>query len=645
MMDRGRFDALVEAIERRFEGRPEALARHTWRWLLLGYFVVISLTAVLVGLGLTLFIIGVLTPGIGILLILAGVLLITAGLAHFWALMMGDIAPPQGREVLPNESPELRRLVSLLREDFDVPALSGILVTSDFNASIVQYSRFGIFGWSKQWLIVGIPLMLATSPQEFASVIAHECGHLSRKHGHESNRIYLMHRVWQQLFDAIRSNASNSLVRFSGSLLVQFVNWYWPRFHARAFLLSRYNEFQADRIAADSTRAEFAASALWRIECTAHYLEHDFWKGIWQLTETQPEPPADLCNRLRLAFRDAPTSGNAGRWCDQSLKRVTSQEDSHPSLSDRVTALGLRAEDFHRKGFPTPPVETAADRLLGTDMGLFEDCISREWRSTVTATWRDRHRRITAVRKLTASSLIESQAPSLSAAELWAQARRVADAQGLEAAESEFRQVLLRQPDHVGATFALGQLQLMRGQSGGEDLLAYVMGLQNRDWSHTAGQMLEGHYTSNGRKSEAREIRRQLDLFEKLRTEAEKERSDVRGSDTFIVHGLSPAELKRITDVLLKLESCSAAWLAQKVMKNFPDERLFVLAVDSEKRPGASRSDQNNRMITSLMLQLELPGRLFVVTPTGEFRAAAVRLAKVPEWKIFDRTEQQPVSV
>jgi len=643
MMDRGRFDELVEAMERRFDGRPEALARHTWRWLMMGYAVVISLTAVLAGIGLTLFVAGILTTGFGFPLILAGVLLMTAGLAHFLALVMADLAPPKGREILPNEAPELHKLVNLLREDLDVPVLSGILVTADFNASIIQQSRLGIFGWSRQWLIVGIPLMLATSPQELASVLAHECGHLSRKHGDDSNRFYRMHHAWQQLFDGIRRNSSHGIVRFAGSLLVQFLNWYWPRFNARAFLLSRYNEFQADRIAADSTTPEFAASALWRIECTAHYLDNDFWKAIWKLTGTQPAPPGDLCDRLRLAFRDAPISANASRWCEQSLKRVISQEDSHPSLSDRVNALGRCAEEFHREGFPDPPPQTAADRLLGTDVSILEDFINREWRSTVTSTWRDRHRRITAVRRLTSSSPDPSRASTRSAAELWAQARRVADAQGWDAAESEFRQVLSCQPDHVGATFALGQLHLIRGDAGGEDLLAYVMGLQHREWSQPAGQLLERHYTSTGRKSEAREIRRQLDTFEKLRTEAEKERSDVRRSDLFVAHGLSPAELKQITAVLFKQEQCTVAWLAQKMVKHFPDDRFFVLAVDTEKKAGESRANRNDRMITSLMLQLALPGRLFVVTPTGEFRGAAVRLAEVPEWKIFDR--QDPHSV
>ncbi len=101
MMDRARFDALVEAIERRFEGRPDALARHTGRWLMLGYALIGSLTILLAGAGLSLFVVGILLPGVGVVMIIAGVALIIAGLAHFWALMITDMDAPKGRKILP----------------------------------------------------------------------------------------------------------------------------------------------------------------------------------------------------------------------------------------------------------------------------------------------------------------------------------------------------------------------------------------------------------------------------------------------------------------------------------------------------------------------------------------------------------------
>ncbi|MEZ6123859.1 MAG: M48 family metallopeptidase [Planctomycetaceae bacterium] len=637
MMERGRFDELVEAIERRYENRPQALKRSTWFWLLLGYGVVIAMTVTLIGGGLAVFIQGTLIPGAGVFLILLGGVLITFGLGQIAALVLMDQAPPTGRKLEADEAPDLHRLIELLRTDLDVPAISSVLLTDDYNAAVVQHPRLGIFGWPKQWLILGVPLLLSMSTQEAASVIAHEFGHLSRRHGQDGNRIYRMHRSWEQLFATLQNNRRHGFVRFTAAILIRFLNWYWPRFHARAFLQSRQQEFQADRIAADSTNSEFAASALWRIECTSQLLNQEFWKSVWDLTESQPEPPADLCARLRKAFQHAPESAGAKRWCEISLKRVSGNEDTHPSMSERIRALDIDPQQLALNGFPPAPLQTAADRLLGTDCAVMEEYVSSHWRNSVMVIWQDRHRRVTAIRRLSRPNEAADQYPSMTAAELWDQTRRIADVQGLEAAEPELRLVLARQPDHVGATFALGQLRMIQGHPDGEDILAHVVSLQNREWTQPAGQALEQHFAATGRKDQARAVRLQLDAFEKARKEAEKERSAVTRSDHFLDHGLSESELSVVKAGLKKAEHCQDAWLARKELKHFAHEALFVLAVDSGKSAGSQRANRNDRLITSLMLNVEVPGRLFVVTPTGEFRSAAGAIMKQPGWKIFER--------
>ena len=604
----------------------------------------ISLTVLLIGGGLAIFIAGTLIPGIGVLLIIGGGLLVTFGLGQVGALVLIDVTPPNGRRLLPNEAPELHNLVNRLRQDLVVPPLSDILLTDDFNASIVQHPRLGIFGWPKQWLILGVPLLLAASPQEIASVLAHECGHLSKKHGRDGNRIHRMHRSWEQLFVAVRQNSGSRMVRIAGSLLAKFLVWYWPRFHARAFLLSRQNEFQVDRIAADSTNPEVTASALWRIECTGRLLENDFWKSVWNNTETQSEPPPDLCKRLRQAFANAPQSENARRWCDCSLNRVCGNEDSHPSLADRLRALDVSPEELHHRGFPVAPIQTAADFFLGSDCRSLEAYVNEYWATKVKSIWRDRHRRVVAIRRLTADSEQNSDGQTLTAAELWEQTRRIMDVQGLEAAEPQLRRVLSRQADHVGATFALGQLRLAQGHPDAEDLLSHVVSLQHREWTQPAGYVLERHFAATGQRDQARELRLQLDAFEKSRADAEKERSNIRRSDVFVAHGLTSSEMKSVTAALLKHEYCLEAWLVQKQLKHFPEEKLFVLSVDSNKHAGDQRVKRNDRMITALMLNVELPGRLFVVTPTSEFKSVAVQIMKDSNWKIFDRSESSPTS-
>ncbi|MEQ9406575.1 MAG: M48 family metalloprotease [Fuerstiella sp.] len=644
MMERGDFDDLVDRIERQFEGRAEALTAHTWRWLLLGYTVVICLTVLLVGGGLAIFIAGILASKPGILLVIAGGALMTFGLGQVGALVLVDLVEPHGRRLKADEAPELHKLLTLLSDQIGSKPPTEILLTDEFNAAIVQHPRLGIFGWSKSWLILGVPLLLAVSPAEFAAVLAHECGHLSMKHGRHGNRIYLMHQSWDKLFQRLQQKAGSGFVRTAGALVLKFLTWYWPRFHARAFVLSRQNEFLADQLAVRVTSVDYAASALWRIECTGLLLENDFWKKVWDQAAVLPEPPDDLCDRLRTAFRNAPAATDSVRWCDDALRRVSNHEDTHPSLSARLRALGVDPEVKRAECFPAAPELTAADALLADDLSVIETEINRLWAKSVRAIWQDRHRRIAAIQKLTLAETKDAESDGTTAAELWNQTRAVLDVQGLEAAEPLLRRLLAVDPEHVGATFALGQLRLIQGHADGEELLQHVVSLQTAEWTQPAGAVLERHLSTRGMQAQVRQLRHQLDQFEKARTEAEKERTDIRRSDVFLPHGLSDPDLRKVQAALLKQTHCEQAWLVQKDVRLFPEERLYVLCVDSRKSAGGLRVERNDRMITSLMLSVEVPGRLFVVNPTGEFRTVAKRLIKHSEWQIFERTELNPES-
>jgi Zn-dependent protease with chaperone function len=640
MMDRGRFDDLVDSIEMRFADRPVALASHTWLWLLLGYAVVILLTCLLIGGGVAIFVAGTFWPGVGIALVIVGGVLITFGLGQVGALILVDSFEPQGRMLRDDEAPELHKLIALLRRDLDCPKIHQILLTEDFNAAVVQTPRLGIFGWSRSWLILGVPLLLAASPQEVASVLAHEFGHISKRHGRQGNRIYQMHQSWEKMFLKLQLNSGSGFIRIAGTFVSKFLNWYWPRFHARAFVLSRQNEFMADRIAVEATNSNFAAAALWRIDCTGQMLEKEFWKNLWAETESSPNPPGNLCDRLSTAFRDAPISENAARWCDHALQRVTNNEDTHPSLSERLNAIGVSAQQIGSAGFPAAPEVSAAEGLLTEDMQLIEEDINERWRNSVLSIWRDRYRRISAIAGLAQTAEQIPLSASQEPAELWTQTRKILDVQGLDAAEPHLRRMLELRPDHVGATFALGQLRLSHGHDDGEDLLQHVLSLQTAEWTQPAGDVLEHHFSQTGRRGELKRVRQQLDDFETARAAAEKERTEIRRGDIFVSHGLTAPEMKRIHSALLKQEHCLVSWLVQKEMRHFPEERLFVVCVDSNTRAGSSlRADRNDRMITSLLLELDLPGRPFIVNPTGEFKAVATRMMKIADWKIFDRSE------
>ncbi len=72
---------------------------------------------------------------------------------------------PTGTKLKRKQVPELFALVNRLTKSLQAPSFHQILLTSEFNASVCQVPRLGIFGWQKNYLILGLPLMQSLSPE------------------------------------------------------------------------------------------------------------------------------------------------------------------------------------------------------------------------------------------------------------------------------------------------------------------------------------------------------------------------------------------------------------------------------------------------------------------------------------------------
>jgi len=72
-------------------------------------------------------------------------------------------------------------------------------------------------------------------------------------------------------------------------------------------------------------------------------------------------------------------------WQDTALAAKTSYQDTHPSLTDRLQAMGARAEF-------APPLEgNSAERLLGAERTRLERAFDAQWRERVAESWRQVH--------------------------------------------------------------------------------------------------------------------------------------------------------------------------------------------------------------------------------------------------------------
>jgi Zn-dependent protease with chaperone function len=632
-MTREEFDDLVHAVEKRFANRPAALR---WRVVMLAALGYVGLLAwlgivVLISAGFyALMLVGDVQAKIAFAM-LGTFIFLGGGYAVLRALLV-KVARPEGRPVTRAEAPELFAVLDGLQAELRSQPFHQVLIEPVCNAGVVQVPRLGVFGWQRNYLLIGLPLLDGMSRDEMRAVLAHEFTHLSREHGRMSHWLYRLRRSWQEMFNQL----SVPRVRGEFSLrpvVVKFVDYFWPRFNAHAFVLSRANEYEADAQSARLTGNSNAALALLRLNVVSFQLDEKLWPDVLKLANEQPAPPPDVFRRLRDGIRAGPSAEDGGKWLGEGLKMTSTNSDTHPCLTERLRALQVAPENL-----VSPPAQSAAEALLGPVLDAVREDVQKLWARNIEKKWRERHARANAL-KDRLSSIEQAPAAAVDVDRLWDKAIALLDLEGGQAATPLLQEIIALRPDHVLAQFHLGRLLLEENRAEGVAHLERAMEL-DENCLPRACELLHQHYRASGQVAQLRELDARMDRHEKSLAASQAERREVKASDAFIAHGLTEAELQTLRDELQPELRVLRAHLARKELKHFPTQRLFVLCVYSRRAwHGFANKDLDRALVTRLSQKLKLPGRLMIFSPTGSFRALASKVAHAPGAEVFRRNQ------
>ncbi len=551
-MTRQEFDDLVKRIEQCYAGQPAALERSTSAWVVVGLAGILSYLALLFLLGFVAFALGiVLEFQVGIWLLVGGVLMILFAISQAVVFLAVDPTPPEGRGLKPGEAPALGEMLDSLRRELQCRPFDDVRISMNFNAGIRDIPRLGLLGWPRTILELGLPLMSVLTPEELRAVLAHELAHHSARHARSGSRIYRLHATWGNVFHRMQRPTTSSFGRRIRWVAARFVDWYWPRLHARAMVLSRAQEYHADRVAAGVAGGSTLVSALWRMQCIAPWLAERFWIEVFQEADRMPEPPTDVLERMRSARERPPAADDASRWMERALTRTTGNDETHPAFRERAAALGMSADDMRKGGFPAPVRPSAAEALLGADLAVLEPEVAGHWRRGVLGGWRERHRRATAEAGRRERLAEAAADPSIDLTLMtWKAARETLELRGPAAAEPLLRAVLERAPGHAGARVLLGHHLLNLGDPEGRSLLEQVVGQADESWMRPACDILEEHFRLTGQADQLREIRTRLDRHEKEIAAAQRERATLKASDFLLPHELTDVDLEPLLRAL-----------------------------------------------------------------------------------------------
>jgi Zn-dependent protease with chaperone function len=563
------FESLVQRLEQEAAANPVGYRRKLGALAFLGYGYIAAALILLIG-GAALFVWMAATVSHAMVLLgkvgWALLVLIYLVLRAMWV----RLEPPQGRPLTSQECPPLFRLIEELRIKGGAPRLDQVLLTGDFNAAIVQHPRFGIFGGTRNYLMLGLPLMQSLSQAEFQAVVAHEFGHLSGAHGHFGAWIYRLRAGWARLLGALQ--AQN---HWGAALFTRFFNWYAPLFSAYSFVQARRQEYEADRISVAAVGREATASALLRVNTQGEFLAETFWPSVFKRADVDPAPTMSPFTILGTSLKLRDPTATPERSLAKAVAQRTGYSDTHPCLADRLKAIAV--EPY----VPEPITASAADVLLGSTLEGLRRELDERWRSSVRQWWIKRHQYANESRARLAALEHKAESEPLSEDEHWDRARFTEEFGSSEAAMAWYVQLLERNPQHVGALWRRGQLLLARDDPQGIDQLSAAARIDPK-LEQPACAAVVGFHRRHGRESEAKEYEKRYWELSEQGELARRERANVRSTDRLLKHGLDAAAIAAFARGLERVEGLRGALLARKGLKYQPGRPLYVLGVISD---------------------------------------------------------------
>lgn len=480
-MEKQNYESLVWSLQSEAQDIPDMFRAKVVVISVLAYLVLFALLALLLT-GLYFMLAAVLANGHVVFKIFFAIwILVVAPIV--WLTFRVFFVPqstPEGRELTEAEAPQLFRMIADLRERFQAAPIHHVLITNEFNAAITQRARFGLFGGYRNYLILGLPLLDAVSPNELLAVVAHEYGHLSGGHGKLSRWIYRQRSTFDALYEHAQVRRESNAVN---GILAGMLDWFAPYYNAYTFVLSRQNEYEADAQARAIAGADAIASALIRISLLADWLHGSFWPKLYAQStqhETPPVMPYVAMRKLLVMTMD--------EWATKErLNTVWKAEsgvyDTHPCLSERVTAMEQHAV------LPSLPKTSAADAWLGKFAQELVREFDSKWWAEEKDKWQKYHRRYVHAHARIAE-LEQKAVSALSVAEAQELALLLVEFRSASAAKTVLEDLLGRSSErYPKPVFLYGRALLDEGDAKGLDYLeeAYSLSPSMKDDCARAG--------------------------------------------------------------------------------------------------------------------------------------------------------------
>jgi len=576
---------------------------------LLGYLVILGMIVAVVGLIGGLGALAFVSPALLFFLVKKKIIFVL--IPMLWIMVRSlwvKLEPPKGYELTREKFPGVFKELDGLSSELDSLKVHTVLLTPEMNAAVVQTPKLGILGWQENTLFLGLELMLSLTSDQVRAVVAHELGHLSGNHSKFNGWIYRIRESWARLMNGMMAQDN-----LGARMMAKFFGWYAPRFAAYSFPLARNNEYEADLMAASLTNPSAIGEALINVHVVAPYLEENYWQNYFEKADTSAVPEIMPWAGLNQ-FLQSNTDPKLQQRLDQVLQIETDHSDTHPSLKDRLAALNISAS------LPATSGDTAAKQWLGDQ---YESVISEfdaDWFETNEEPWRNRFEYVQSSNaKLV--ELRQADPTIISNEDLWEFARLEGEFGEASQAMKALAQYRERRPEDHQATYLLACHKMNDKDDDCLDLFEEV--LDDPELAYNACSHAYQYLHETNRQDQAERWRAKAESANTVLEEAQAERDKLAPGEALEKANFNHENVQAVVAKLKRSGLIKKAWIAQKIVKHYPETPAIAVAVIGKGFSLSAKSLQ-----TTLAEEFEKHD-LWIIPKSGDYKPLAKSIIKI----------------
>ncbi|MDP1848502.1 MAG: M48 family metallopeptidase [Solirubrobacteraceae bacterium] len=307
--------------------------------------------------------------------IFATIALAVAGVTILRALVPSRrrfVAP--GPELTPSAQPALHAELAAVADAVGEPVPT-VYLDADVNAGVVEVPA-GLLGGRRRVMLLGLPLLAALTPRQLRAVVAHEYGH------YVGGDTRLSPWIWRTRVAVLRTVGAldNEDSWFQRVVVRAPFLLYAKLFLRLTNAISRREEFAADQVAVRVAGVQANAQTLRALTAAAPAYSAYWRDDVAYALESGHRPPIVAGFHRFLADHEIRAQVDT-IVAAEIAEGETDPYDSHPTLADRLRAIGAEPTG---EVSPPAPQDSAAALLRDLD-GLERELLQATFGDEVTA--------------------------------------------------------------------------------------------------------------------------------------------------------------------------------------------------------------------------------------------------------------------